>query len=104
MKDESHFEMMKLDFMVFKDNMKKIFHIVGKITRKPKPPPQNLSTDEQDKLLDSAEETAAICLRFLSKKFSATEKDQDEKERPTRNIPCGPYGSAVLPLYPCQSV
>ena len=58
-------------------NFRKIFTLVNKLSRKPKPPPQNLTTDKDGKLLESAEATAERWLGFLRKKFEATKRERD---------------------------
>ena len=60
-------------------NTRRVFAITNKLSKKPKQPPQNLSTDESGSLLKSAEEVAAVWERFLSGKFAAT---AEEANRP----------------------
>ena len=43
-------------------NTRKLFAIVNKLSKKAKPPPQNLKTDESDKLLESSTEAAKVWL------------------------------------------
>ena len=54
------------------NNTHKVFSIVEKLVRKPRPPPQNISTDGQGKILDSANGVAERWFKFLKTKFSAT--------------------------------
>ena len=58
-------------------DVKKIYKLVNKLSRKPKPPPSNLTKDEQGNLLKSPQEVVDRWERFLSKKFSATEAEAD---------------------------
>lgn len=53
-------------------NTRKIFELLNHITSRPKPHPQNLTTDENGNLLKSAEDIAATWFCFLKKKFAKT--------------------------------
>ena len=57
----------------------KLYHILNKITRKSKAPPQTPTTGENGNSLDSVEEAARLWFRFLSDKFKKTDR---EKNRP----------------------
>ena len=61
-------------------NTSKVFKIVNKLSRKAKPPPQNLTRDKNGKLLESAEELAATWKQFLQEKFAATEREAQRPE------------------------
>ena len=39
-------------------NIRKVYRIVNESSKKPKPPPQNIKTDDQYRLLESAADTA----------------------------------------------
>ena len=58
-------------------NVRTIFSILRHLTSTPKPPPQNLTTDEAGELLKSPEEQSARWYRFLKAKFAATEAERD---------------------------
>ena len=63
-----------------KNNSRKVFSILNKLSKKPKPPPQNLKTNEQGKPLTSAKEAANVWLRFLKGKFAATDVELNERQ------------------------
>ena len=52
-------------------DVRKIYHVVKKLDNKPKPPPSNLTTDEDGKLLKDPKAKAARWGSFLRKKFQA---------------------------------
>ena len=66
------------------NNTRKVFSIVNQLSKKPKPPPQNIKSDANGKILESAKEAAELWLKFLSEKFSATNM---ERTRRKVNIP-----------------
>ena len=53
-----------------------VFAITNKLSKRPKPPPQNLSTDGKGNLLESAEETANAWYKFLEAKFRVTPAEE----------------------------
>ena len=59
---------------------KRVYYILNKITKKPKPPPQSLTTDESGKLLESAEQSAQMWFRFLRDKFKQTDQEVNRPE------------------------
>ena len=63
-------------------NIRKVFKIVNDISKKPKPPPQNIKTDDQGNLLGSATDTAKAWFKFLSNKFKATPAECQRPEMP----------------------
>ena len=56
-------------------NAKKVFQLTKRLAGKPKPPPVNLVTDGNGKLLQSPEETADVWHKFLKEKFAATSNE-----------------------------
>ena len=60
-------------------DIRRVYHLVRKLSNKPKPPPSNLTTDDDGNLLTSPEEKAARWGSILRKKFEATPA---EAERP----------------------
>ena len=67
------------------NNTRKVFSIVDKeLIRKPKPPPKNISTDGNGKILESAKEAADRWHNFLRIKFAATPR---ESSRQVTSIP-----------------
>ena len=67
-----------------RNDSRKVFAIVNQLSRKPKPPPQNITADKQGNLLESAEQAAEIWLQFLKDKFDSTDA---ERTRPMPDIP-----------------
>ena len=63
-----------------KGDTRKIFHLVNKLSNKPKKPPTNLNSDADGKLLRSPEDIASAWESFLCNKFSAT---HEEHQRPS---------------------
>ena len=61
-----------------------MFTIANQLSRKAKPPPQKITTDEHGKILESAKEAEELWRKFLSNKFDATER---ERSRPMWDIP-----------------
>ena len=62
-----------------KGDVRRIYHLVKKLSNKPKPPPSNLTTDEKGNLSKSPKDKAERWGSFLRKKFDATPA---EAERP----------------------
>ena len=58
-----------------RNDSRRTFAIASKLERKPKPPPQNPTTDGNGKLLESAEEAANRWSKFLKAKFNATQRE-----------------------------
>ena len=57
-----------------------VFVITNRLSNKPKPPLQNLSTDGKGKLLESAEETANVWYKFLEVRFRVTPAEEARPE------------------------
>ena len=66
------------------NNTRQVFSIVNQLSKKPKPPPRNIKSDANGKILESAKEAAELWLKFLSEKFSTNM----ERTRRKVHIPC----------------
>ena len=55
-----------------KGDIKRVYHLVKKLSNKPKPPPSNLTSDDDGNLFKSPKDKAERWGSFLRKKFSAT--------------------------------
>ena len=64
------------------DTTKKMYKVVNFLKGKSEKPPKNLTTDGNGRLLQGAAEVADRWFRFLSKKFSATEREAQRPDMP----------------------
>ena len=64
-------------------DVRRIYNLVNGLSKKPKQPPCNLTTDADGNLLRSPEDTASTWKKFLEKKFQAT---AEEDVRPPMEI------------------
>ena len=66
-------------------DVRKIYNLVNKVSKKPKPPPSNLTTDEEGNLLKSPQDVVDMWERFLKNKFKAT--DAEASRPPLEPLP-----------------
>ena len=56
-------------------DVRKIYHLVNKLSQKPKPPPANLTKDEQGNPIQSPQEIVGVWERFLEGKFQSVDAE-----------------------------
>ena len=56
-------------------DVRKMYNLVNKISKKPNPPPSNLTRDKEGKLLQSPQEIVKRWEQFLESKFQAVEAE-----------------------------
>ena len=56
-------------------DVRRIYHLVNKLSQKPKPPPVNLTKDEQGNPIQSPQAVVEVWERFLKGKFQAAEPE-----------------------------
>ena len=56
-------------------NVHRVFKLVKHITKKAAPPPSNLTSDKNGKLLTSPDDVAAVWFKFLAAKFAETKAE-----------------------------
>ena len=61
---------------------KEVFNLVSQMEGRPVKPPKNLTVDEDGNALKDANAVAARWFRFLSKKFSVTQAEEDRPSMP----------------------
>ena len=66
-------------------DVRRVYHLVKKLSNKPKPPPSNLTKDDEGNLLKSPKEKITRWEKFLAKKFEST--PVEAKRPPLPDLP-----------------